>query len=123
MLGHGGRTAKVPEGTYDLVIRYENGELKETITRKEVELKEIEEDKLGEDLKKMAPEEREKFLKEKLEKRTEAQKELTALLKERSEFIAKEKAKLREKGEASSFDLKVGDTIRAQAAEKGIHYE
>jgi hypothetical protein len=35
--GHGSRTAHFPGGTYDLVIRYENGELKETITRTEVD--------------------------------------------------------------------------------------
>lgn len=32
--GHAGRSARVPVGVYDLILRYENGDIAETITRK-----------------------------------------------------------------------------------------
>ena len=107
-------SGRVVDGDVDLV---------EKLARKELEVENIKEDQLSAELKAMPKEEREKFLTKKLEERTAAQKEIEELLKKRSEFIAAEKAKLREKGEGDSFDLKVGDTIREQAAKKGILYK
>jgi predicted RNA-binding protein YlxR (DUF448 family) len=52
----------------------------------------------------------------------ELKKKLTGLLNERSAYIEAEKKRLAGKGKKDSFDEKVQEAIRAQAARKGITY-
>jgi hypothetical protein len=54
--------------------------------------------------------------------RAELQAQITKLSKEREDYLAKERKRLAASGKADSFDDKVAETIRAQAAKKGISY-
>jgi Mg-chelatase subunit ChlD len=71
----------------------------------------IEEDKLSEELKKMAPEKRTAYLKEQVAKRAELQKKLEELLVKRRDFVTTEKARLAKEGKGDGFDEKVSEII------------
>ena len=71
----------------------------------------IEEEKLSEELKEMAPEKRTVYLKEQVAKRAELQKKLDELLAKRRDFVTAEKKRLAEAGEKDGFDEKVSEII------------
>ena len=71
----------------------------------------IEEDKLSDELKKMAPEKRKVYLKEQVAKRAELQKKLDELLVKRRDFVTTEKARLAKEGKGDGFDEKVSEII------------
>jgi Mg-chelatase subunit ChlD len=88
-----------------------------------VKLESVKKDDLPENLQKLdAP-----ALKAEIEKRKKARADLQAQLiklsKERDDFLAKERKRLAEKGKVDSFDETVAQTIRDQAAKKGINYD
>jgi hypothetical protein len=60
---------------------------------------------------------------QKKSERAKIQSELNTLLKEREDYIATEKRRLAAAGKGDSFDEKVNETLRQQAARKGIRYE
>ena len=98
------------------------GDLTELLANKKLDLKDIEEKKLPENVRKMKPKEREAYLKKQVENRNKAQAELKGLLKKRADFIAKKNAELKKAGKLKGFDAKVQNLIREQAAPKGIAY-
>ena len=98
------------------------GDLTELLANKKLDLKDIEEKKLPEKVRKMKPKEREAYLKKQVENRNKAQAELKGLLKKRADFIAKKNAELKKAGKLKGFDAKVQNLIREQAAPKGIAY-
>jgi hypothetical protein len=55
--------------------------------------------------------------------RSALQKEIETVAKERDEYIRDKTKRLAASGKGDSFDEKVAQTIRAQAAKKGIRYE
>ncbi len=98
------------------------GDLTELLANKKLDIKDIEEKKLPENVRKMKPEEREAHLKKQVEDRNKAQAELKGLLKKRADFIAKKNAELKKSGKLKGFDAQVQNLIREQAAPKGIAY-
>ena len=61
-------------------------------------------------------------IEKKQQARAELQTRLQKLNKEREDYLAQERKRLAEKGKSDSFDDKVAQTIREQAARKGIAY-
>ena len=70
----------------------------------------------------MAPEERQAYVKDKLEKRETIQRRVAAVSKKRDTWVREEQARLASEGAVQSFDSQVLDTIRNQAEAKGITY-
>jgi Mg-chelatase subunit ChlD len=87
------------------------GDLVEGLASGKYEYDKIEEDKLSEELKKMAPEKRTAYLKEQVAKRAELQKKLEELLVKRRDFVTTEKARLAKEGKGDGFDEKVSEII------------
>ena len=61
-------------------------------------------------------------MKEAQTERAELQKKVVELSKERDAYIAAENKRLAAQGKGDAFDAKVAETLRAQAAKKGIEY-
>jgi Mg-chelatase subunit ChlD len=98
--------------TYDLL---------DNIKQKKVQLKDLKEEELPEELKKLKPAEREAYLKKLEEKRQALRKEALELDKKRSDYIVAEQKKQAQKGQAG-FDNQVLDILRKQAAKSKIEY-
>ncbi|HKB41008.1 MAG TPA: vWA domain-containing protein [Gemmataceae bacterium] len=79
----------------------------------------VPEKELCDELRKLKPEERVKYVKDQLEKRRGIQKEIMQLSKERDEYLKKESKKNAKKGD-KAFDEAVRGTLREQAARKGL---
>jgi hypothetical protein len=79
----------------------------------------VPEDQLCEQLKKLKPAERVKYVKEQLAKRQAIQKEIAELSKQRADYIRAEIKKNAKKGD-QAFDDAVRATVREQATKKGI---
>ena len=98
------------------------GELLDALANGRVELESLKKDQLPPELQTLD----EAGLKAEIEKRqkerAEWQAQIQKLNKGREDFIAEERKRLAEKGRADSFDEKVAETIRTQAARKGIEY-
>tara|TARA_B100000686_G_scaffold99993_1_gene107240 strand:+ start:3902 stop:5083 length:1182 start_codon:yes stop_codon:yes gene_type:complete len=99
------------------------GDLTGLLANKKMELKDVDEKKLPEKIRKMKPKEREAYFAKQIAERKKAQAELNALLKKRSEFIIAKKAELKKAGKVDGFDEQVNGFIREQAAKKGFKYE
>ncbi|MDH3520228.1 MAG: VWA domain-containing protein [Myxococcales bacterium] len=82
----------------------------------------LDEDALPATLRAMRPEEREDYVKRKLEARNEIQREIAQLSQQRDAWIEQEQSKRTAEGRGDGFDRQVLETIRAQAAAKGIAY-
>ncbi|MFP6892878.1 MAG: hypothetical protein VCA18_03950, partial [Opitutales bacterium] len=87
------------------------GDLVEGLASGKYDYDKIEEDKLSDELKKMAPEKRTVYLKEQVAKRAELQKKLDELLVKRRDFVTTEKARLAKEGKGDGFDEKVSEII------------
>lgn len=83
------------------------------------DLKSVPKDELPEALQKLTPSEREKYVKEMLAKRTELQRQLSELGKQREDYIQKEKQKNPSKAD-QAFDEAVRQMLREQAQRKGV---
>ena len=99
------------------------GDLIEQLADGSLGFEDIEDEKLPEELKELNEEERTKYVEKRIEDRKVAQEKLNEALKKRADFITAEKEKLKKEGKGDSFDLKVEEIIRTQAAEKGISYD
>ena len=110
------------EGDKSAEVITGGGDLTTLLANKRLTLKDIDEKKLPENVRKMKPKEREAYFKKQIADREKVQKELAGLLKKRGQFIAKKTAELKKAGKLAGFDAKVQDLIRAQAAPKGIAY-
>jgi len=97
-------------GTYDLLDALESGD---------VDLEEVEKEKLPEEMRDMNAAEMEAFLQDKKSQRDEIRSRIAQLHEERDAYI---KAKLAEMGDGDSFDSQVLSMIRAQASDKGLVY-
>ena len=96
-------------GTNELLYDIENNKVK---------LKDIPAKELPENMQKMTPNEREKYVKEQLAKRKALNEQLAVLSKQRQVFLQKEAAKT--PAVQSSFDYQILKCIRQQAAKKKI---
>ncbi len=112
-LGYNRRTGKSVQGT---------GELLDELASGSVKLESLKKEELPPELQKMSAEELQAYIQKKQAERAELNKKLTSLLKDRDAFIAAERKRL-SAGTKDSFDAKVSETIRTQAARKKISYE
>jgi len=79
----------------------------------------VPEDQLCDELKKLKPAERVKYVKEKLAQRQALRKEIAELSKQRADYVRQEMKKHARKGD-QAFDDAVRSTVREQARKKGI---
>jgi hypothetical protein len=99
------------------------GELIDAISGGIIRLDDVKKDQLPDELRKLSDAELKAYVEKKQTERSELQAQLAQLLKQREEFIAAERKRLSTTGKGDAFDEKVAETIRAQAARKGIRYE
>jgi Mg-chelatase subunit ChlD len=97
---------------------YETNDLVAQVEAGNVKLADVKQDQLPENMQKMTPAEREKYLAGKIKERKELQEKALALSKQRDEFLAKERAK-----DENSFDMRVIGMVRAAGKRAGIKYE
>ena len=110
----GGRFGKVIGGHEDLVEQLMNGE---------ADLDKIDKSQLPPELRELTIEEQKAAIEQKVADRKALQKEMDALVKKRTDYIATEKKKLAAAGEADSFDAQVKEMIRVQGETRGINFE
>jgi hypothetical protein len=96
-------------------------ELNDAVDKGRVKLDEIKEEELPEPMRKMTPAEREAFVKRNIEERKRIQAEINDLAARRQAHIKAEIEKRADRG-AGSLSQQVYDTLREQAAKKGIEY-
>lgn len=96
------------------------GELLDELAAGRVKQDEIDAAKLPAEIAKLPIEERQAQLDAMKKERGEVQAEIAQVVKDRTEFIAKEQQRLATGGKADAFDAKVGATLRTQAEKKGI---
>jgi hypothetical protein len=97
--------------SWDLVDRLKNDP--------KFDVKKVPEAELSDELKKMKPEEREKYVKEMLAKRNALQQQISELSVKRAEYIRQETKKNPSKAD-KAFDEAVRGALREQAAAKGM---
>lgn len=90
---------------------------------KEIEFKEVEVDKLPADLKSLGEKERQAEIQKRIDRRQTNRTKVDQLIKQRTDYIEKEKQRLEKEGINDSFDAKVKAMIRKQAATRGIEYQ
>ncbi len=75
------------------------------------------------EMREMDADERAAYVETKIAEREEIQRQVAELNDQREDYVRAAKKRLVAEGKGDSFDLKVLDTIREQAAGKGIRYE
>lgn len=110
----GGRLGKVIGGHADLV---------EKLMNDEVDLNTIDKSKLPPELRELTPEAQKAAIQRKVADRKSLQKEMDALVKKRTDYIATEKKKIAAAGKIDSFDTEVKEMIRVQGKTRGINFE
>jgi Mg-chelatase subunit ChlD len=98
------------------------GELLDSLNNGKVKLAEVKKDQLPADLQKLGESELKAAVDKKQKERAGLQAQIAKLGKEREDYLAKERQRLATASKTDSFDEKVAETIRAQAARKGIQY-
>jgi len=86
-----------------------------------VKLDEIDDDQLPEEMQKMSAEERSAYLAKQQAERDKLNASIKDLSAKRASYITKKLSET--KGEPEGFDAKVIETLRSQAARKGITYK
>jgi Mg-chelatase subunit ChlD len=98
------------------------GELLDALSTSKLKLADVKKDQLPADWQKLSESELRAAVEKKQKERAELQAQITKLGKQREEYLAKERQRLAAASKSDSFDEKVAETIRAQAARKGIEY-
>ncbi|MFM7647170.1 MAG: vWA domain-containing protein [Cyanobium sp.] len=98
------------------------GELLDSLDRGEVKLEDVKADELPEDLRGLTRQELEARVEAKRRERKELRARLQKLLAERTAHIEAERKRLAAEGKGDAFDEEVAQTVREQAARKGIDY-
>ena len=98
------------------------GELLDSLAAGRLKLAEVKKDQLPPEMQKLGEAELKAAVEKKQKERAELQAQIAKLGKEREEYLTKERQRLAAAGKADSFDEKVAETIRVQAAKKGIQY-
>jgi Mg-chelatase subunit ChlD len=97
--------------------RYSEDDLVDAIREKRVTLKDLKDEQLPEELKKLGPEERKAVLEKKAKEREELRAKIIEVSKKRDEYLAGE---LKKRGAKDSFDSSVLEALSEQAGRKGI---
>ena len=98
-----------------------SNDLVDDIRKNRVKLAKLKKDALPENMRKMSLKEQKKFIAENQAKRDKINAKIKDLSAKRAKFMKKELA--RTKGGKKGFDLKVVDSLKVQAARKGIKYK
>jgi flavin-binding protein dodecin len=97
-------------------------DLLDAVKSGEVDARELEDDQLPAEMQTLADEERGEYLKQKLAAREAIQARIAELTTARDAWVTREQERLAAEGKGDGFDQKVLDTLRSQAAAKGIAY-
>ncbi len=100
-----------------------SGELLDELAAGKADLEKIERKDLPADLQKMERDELKAEIERRREQRGKLQAEIARLSQERETFLREENQHLARKGGGDAFDTTVAQTLRRQAARKGIRYE
>ena len=106
---------------YSRVVQGE-GELLDALSQGKVKLESIRNEQLPKEWQALDAPALKAEIEKKQQARAELQTRIQKLNKEREDYLAQERKRLAEKGKSDSFDDKVAQTIREQAARKGIAY-
>ncbi len=98
------------------------GELLDSLNRGKLKLAEVKKEQLPADWQNLSESELKAAVDRKQKERAELQAQIAKLGKEREAYLAKERQRLASASKTDSFDEKVAQTLRAQAARKGIEY-
>ena len=98
------------------------GDLIDALSNDEVKFESIDSRQLPADWQKLEKDELQRRVEKNRSDRADLQKKVIALSKEREEYIAAENKRLAAEGKGDAFDAKVAETLRNQAAKKGITY-
>lgn len=98
------------------------GELLDALKDGSVKMDDIKPTNLPEDLRGLDKAELKSRIEQKQKERAEIQKQIETLARERNDYIEAEIKKTAVTGKGDSFDKNVSDTIRTEAAKKGIYY-
>lgn len=90
------------------------GELLADMTDGSVDLKTLKEEELPPEMQKMSEAERKDYIGKQQTKRAALNQQLGALVRQRTDFIEREKTRLTKEGKGDAFDLKVEQTIKEQ---------
>ena len=97
-------------------------DLVDGVSAGEVDLEALPAAALPEEMRDMSTDEQRAYLEKKEKQRREVQDRISTLVQERDAYLAHEAAKREAEGVDDAFDEKVFETIRNQAAKKGIAY-
>jgi len=100
-----------------------DGELLDSLSAGKVSYETLKKDELPEEWQKLGDKELKAEVEKKQKERSELQAKIQKLNQERDAYLVTERKKLAATDKADSFDAKVAQTIRAQAAKKNIVYE
>ena len=95
------------------------GDLLQDIENGSTKLESVKDEDLPSELQKLSVEERKKEIEKRLAERSEIRKQILALSKQRTDYIAVEQKKIKG-GAQNSFDVAVSASLRQQLAKKGI---
>jgi hypothetical protein len=98
------------------------GELLDSLNNGKLKLAEVKKDQLPAEMQKLSEAELKTAVEKRQRERADLQAQIAKLGKQREDYLAQERQRLAAAGKADSFDEKVAQTIRAQAAKKGIEY-
>ena len=98
------------------------GELVDALNDKTLKLEEIDQKQLPTELQKLDPDELQKRIVKTRDERADLQKQIVEVSKKREAYIQSENKRLAAEGKGDAFDQKVAETLRSQAAKKGISY-
>lgn len=112
-LSYNSKTGKAVQG---------RGELVDALNDKRLNLEEIDQKQLPTELQKLDRDELQKRIAKTRDERTDLQKQIVEVSKKREAYIQSENKRLAAEGKGDAFDQKVGETLRGQAAKKGITY-
>ncbi len=98
------------------------GELIDALANNEITLEKIDQKNLPAEFQTLSRADLDKRVTKAREERTTLQKEIEEISQKRADYIAAETKRLAAAGKGDSFDSEIAQTIRKEAAEKGIHY-
>ena len=112
-LSYNARTNKSVQGA---------GELLDALSSNQLKLESIDQKQLPLEFQNLSRDDMEKRVAKVREDRAAVQKEIDALARKRNSWLQTENKRLTEAGKGDAFDEKVAQTIREEAAKKGMHY-
>jgi von Willebrand factor type A domain len=112
-LSYNSKTGKAVQG---------RGELVDALNDKTLKLDQIDQKQLPTELQKLDRNELQKRIAKTRDERADLQKQIVEVSKKREAYIQSENKRLAAEGKGDAFDQKVAETLRAEAAKKGISY-